>query len=190
MGIAQIAITPSPPALKRALWGTFFWAIFYHSEGLDSFSLNKCPKPSGQGFRPPQHQANARLNLENSSIKKCPKPSGQGFRPSPPNGQCPNRGGDILKGASLRWMCVSICMCVWELWLKCRAIMVESAQGTGVDPLMKFSGQKNTHPPRGAQSPPWPLPGNQPTMELKTTFWKFVRKKLVHREKLYFALFH
>ena len=65
------------------------------------FSLNKCPKPSGQGFRPPQNQANARLNLENSSLKKCPKPSGQGFRPPPPNGQCPNRGGDLLKGASL-----------------------------------------------------------------------------------------
>ena len=29
VGIAQIAITP-PPALKRALWGTFFQARFYH----------------------------------------------------------------------------------------------------------------------------------------------------------------
>ena len=29
LGIAQIAITP-PPALKRALWGTFFQARFYH----------------------------------------------------------------------------------------------------------------------------------------------------------------
>ena len=77
-------------------------------------------------------------------------------------------GGYKLK--RVRRMCVSIWMCVWELWLKCRAIMVERAQGTGVDPLMKFSGQKNTHPPRGAQSPPWALPGNQPTMELKTTF--------------------
>ena len=28
VGIAQIAITP--PALKRALWGTFFQARFYH----------------------------------------------------------------------------------------------------------------------------------------------------------------
>ena len=63
--------------------------------------MNKCPKPSGQGFRPPQNQANARLNLENSSLKKCPKPSGQGFRPPPPNGQCPNRGGTLLKGASV-----------------------------------------------------------------------------------------
>ena len=66
------------------------------------FSLNKCLKPSGQGFRPPQNQANARLNLENSSLKKCPKPSGQGFRPPPPNGQCPHRGGDKLKGDSLK----------------------------------------------------------------------------------------
>ena len=65
------------------------------------FSLNKCPKPSGQGFRPPQNQANAHLNLENSSLKKCPKPSGQGFRPPPPYGQCPNRGDANFKGASL-----------------------------------------------------------------------------------------
>ena len=33
LGIAQIAIGP-PPALNRALWGTFFRAIFYHSAGL------------------------------------------------------------------------------------------------------------------------------------------------------------
>merc|ERR1712020_66919 len=74
-----------PPALKRALWGTFFQALFSHFKGLYAFgngntlkpcsSLNKCPKPSGQGFRPPHNQANARLNLENSSLKKCPKPS-------------------------------------------------------------------------------------------------------------------
>ena len=90
-----------PPALKRALWGTFFQARFSHFKGLYASgngntcsSLNKFPKPPGQGFRPPHNQANARLNLENSSLKKCPKPSGQGFRPPPPNGQCPNRGGD------------------------------------------------------------------------------------------------
>merc|ERR1712016_219435 len=82
---------PPPPALKRALWGTFFQARFYHFTIFTifltiflPFSLNKCPKPSGQGFRPPQNQANARLNLENSSLKKCLKPSGQGFRPPPP----------------------------------------------------------------------------------------------------------
>ena len=39
---------------------------------------------------------------------------------------------------------------VWKLVLKCsRAIMVESAQETGVDPLMKFSCQKNTQLPQG-----------------------------------------
>ena len=48
------------------------------------FSLHKCPKPSWQGFRPPQNQANAHLILANSSLKKCPKPSGQGSRPPPP----------------------------------------------------------------------------------------------------------
>ena len=98
----------APPALKRAPWGTFFQARFYLFTIFTifltiflPFSLNKCPKPSGQGFRPPQNQANAHLNLENSSLKKCPKPSGQGFRPPPPNGQCPHGGGDKLKGASL-----------------------------------------------------------------------------------------
>ena len=102
---------PSPPHSNRHSGALFFWrdfTIFYHFYHFlpflplfTIFSLNKCPKPSGQGFRPPQNQANARLNLENSSLKKCPKPSGQGFRPPPPNGQCPNRGGDLLKGASL-----------------------------------------------------------------------------------------
>ena len=99
-------------------WNGHFGALFFRRDFTIlpflpfclPFSLNKCPKPSGQGFRPPQNQANARLNLENSSLKKCPKPSGQGFRPPPPNGQCPNRGGDLLKGASLRthivlWNC-------------------------------------------------------------------------------------
>ena len=52
-------------------------------------------------FRPPQNQGNAHLNLENSSLKKCPKPSGQGFRPPPPYGQCPNRVRANLTGASL-----------------------------------------------------------------------------------------
>ena len=41
-------------------------------------------KPSWQGFRSPQNQGNAHLNLENSSVKKCPKSFGQGFRPPPP----------------------------------------------------------------------------------------------------------
>ena len=56
---------------------------------LDSSSLNKCPKPSGQAFRPPQKQGNAHLNLDNSSLNKCPKPSGQAFRP-------PKKQGDAM----------------------------------------------------------------------------------------------
>ena len=65
------------------------------------FSLHKCPKPSWQGFRPPQNQSNARLNLVNSSLKKCPKPSGQGLRPPPPYRQCPNATRVNFSGASL-----------------------------------------------------------------------------------------
>ena len=91
LGIAQIAITP-PPRTQTGTLGHFF---FRHDFTIlpflrlflpffTIFSLNKCPKPSGQGFRPPQNQANAHLNLENSSLKKCPKPSGQGFRPPHP----------------------------------------------------------------------------------------------------------
>ena len=128
MGIAQIAITP-PPRTQTGTLGHFFsgailpfftiFTIFYpFYHFFTIFSLNKCPKPSGQGFRPPQNQANAHLNLENSSLKKCPKPSGQGFRPPPPNGQCPNGGGDKLKGASLTsigaegdegWESIAVC---------------------------------------------------------------------------------
>ena len=85
LGIAQIAIAPPPsPSLKRALWGTLFLDRLEQMPFELQFSLHKCPKPSWQGFRPPQNQANARLNLVNSSLKKCPKPSGQGFRPPPP----------------------------------------------------------------------------------------------------------
>ena len=69
------------------------------------FSLHKCPKPSWQGFRPPQNQAIAHLILANSSLKKCPKPSGQGSRPPPPYGQCPNACGMNLRGASLSYTC-------------------------------------------------------------------------------------
>ena len=41
---------------------------------------------SGKG--PPQKQANAPLNMDNFSLNKCPKPSWQGFRP-PKNKQIP-----------------------------------------------------------------------------------------------------
>ena len=38
--------------------------------------------------------------MDNSSLNKCPKPSGQGSRP-PPFGQCPNRPCNFFSGASL-----------------------------------------------------------------------------------------
>ena len=53
------------PALKQALWGTS--------------SPKKCPKPSGQGSRPPQIK-------QILPKKSCPKPSGQGLRPPPLTG--------------------------------------------------------------------------------------------------------
>ena len=78
LGIAQIAITPLPPRTQTGTLGHFFSGAilpFYHFYHFFlPFSLNKCPKPSGQGFRPPQNQANAHLILANSSLKKCPKP--------------------------------------------------------------------------------------------------------------------
>ena len=80
LGIARIAFAPPPP----------------HSNG-HSGALRlrkKCPKPSGQGSRPPQNQVN-------SSQKSCPKPSGQGLRPPSPYGQCPNAPSMNFRGASL-----------------------------------------------------------------------------------------
>ena len=60
----------------------FFWAIFYHSAGLYASENIKCPKPSGQAFRPP---------------------------PPPPNGQCPNGGGINPLGSSLSrsYVCIA-----------------------------------------------------------------------------------
>ena len=100
LGITQIAIGP-PPRTQPGTLGHFFRAIFYHSAGLYASENGKCPKPSGQAFRPPQKQGYAHLNLDNSSLNKCPKPSGQAFRPTHPNGQCPNVGGVNAKGSSL-----------------------------------------------------------------------------------------
>ena len=37
----------------------------------------------------PQKQANTYLNLDNFSLNKCPKPSWQAFRPSPHSGNAP-----------------------------------------------------------------------------------------------------
>ena len=40
--------------------------------------------------------------MDNSPLNKCPKPSRQGIRPpNPPNGQCPNERGFWFVGASL-----------------------------------------------------------------------------------------
>ena len=75
LGIAQIAFTPPPPHSNGHSGALFFRRDFTILPFLPfclPFSLNKCPKPSGQGFRPPQNQANARLNLENSSLKSAP----------------------------------------------------------------------------------------------------------------------
>ena len=62
--------------------------------------------------------------MDNSSLNKCPKPSGQAFRPPAPFGQCPNRPCNFLSGASLRSLDfafngsldlhrISICLWLW-----------------------------------------------------------------------------
>ena len=65
-----------------------------------NFHCISAPNHPGKGSDPP-NQANAPLNMDNSSQNKCPKPFGQGSRPPPPFGQCPNRPGIFLTGASL-----------------------------------------------------------------------------------------
>ena len=61
------------------------------------------PNHPGKLFDPPQNQANARLYLDNSPLNRCPKPSWQGFRPpTPPNGQCPKEQRFSYVGASLK----------------------------------------------------------------------------------------
>ena len=62
---------------------------------------HKSPKPSWQPSWPPHNQTNAHFSWGTSSLNKCPKPSGQAFRPPAPFGQCPNRGCNIFDGASL-----------------------------------------------------------------------------------------
>ena len=51
----------TPPRTQTGTLGHFFQAQFYHFSPFlplftlfTIFSLNKCPKPSGQGFRPPK----------------------------------------------------------------------------------------------------------------------------------------
>ena len=54
LGIAQIAVRPPLPALKRALWGTFFRALF---EGLYGSNRKKgAPNRLDKGLAPsPPH---------------------------------------------------------------------------------------------------------------------------------------
>ena len=56
-----------------------------------NFHCISAPKHPGKGSDPPQSSKWAlELFLNNSSLNKCPKPSWQAFRPpAPPNGQCP-----------------------------------------------------------------------------------------------------
>ena len=49
VGIAQITITPPPPALKRAPWGTFFQARFSHFKGLYASGNGNTLKPHAMG---------------------------------------------------------------------------------------------------------------------------------------------
>ena len=64
------------PALNRALWDQFGEIC-----KITVVAVNKCPKPSGQAFRPPQNKDMPIWTWDNSSLNKCPKPSGQAFRP-------------------------------------------------------------------------------------------------------------
>ena len=41
-------------------------------------------------------------------LNKCPKPSGQAFRPLPPNGQCPNVEYMNEKGSSPSEACIDL----------------------------------------------------------------------------------
>ena len=61
-----------PPELNRALWDWALWDQFEKICKITVVAVNKCPKPSGQAFRPPN-----------------------------PNGQCPNVGLNNYYGSSL-----------------------------------------------------------------------------------------
>ena len=81
-------------SLLRKLWQP--WLL-----GKPHWNSCCAPNHPGKGLDPPSNQANAHLILANSSLKKCPKPSGQGLRPPPPYGQCPNAPSMNLRKASL-----------------------------------------------------------------------------------------
>ena len=66
-------------SLLRKLWQP--WLL-----GKPHWNSCCAPNHPGKGLDPPSNQANAHLILANSSLKKCPKPSGQGSRPPPLTG--------------------------------------------------------------------------------------------------------
>ena len=78
-------------SLLRKLWQP--WLL-----GKPHWNSCCAPNHPGKGLDPPSNQANAHLILANSSLKKCPKPSGQGLRPPPSYGQCPNAPCMNLRG--------------------------------------------------------------------------------------------
>ena len=87
-------------------WGTVpTWPTYLHDLPTNLTylpDLPTCPKPSGQGFRPPQNQ-------EKSSLKSCPKPSRQALRPPlPPLTGNAQINSHIFGGASLRGL--------WSPW--------------------------------------------------------------------------
>ena len=60
LGIAQIAIGP-PPALNRALWGTFFRAIFTILQGCMLPKTVSAPNHLGKRLDPPTQTGNAQM---------------------------------------------------------------------------------------------------------------------------------
>ena len=100
MGIAQIAIAP-PPLHSNGHSGALYFRTDLSKCHLNfNFHCTSAPNHPGKGSDPP-NQANAPLNMDNSSQNKCPKPFGQGSRPPPPFGQCLNRPCVFFSGASL-----------------------------------------------------------------------------------------
>ena len=92
----------TPPRTQTGTLGHFFSGAilpFYHFyHFVYHFLWISAPNHPGKGL----NQANAHLNLENSSLKKCPKPSGQGFRPPPQTGNAHMEVVTSWKGLPLR----------------------------------------------------------------------------------------
>ena len=92
---------PPPPLHSNGHSGAlYFWTDLSKCHLNFNFHCISAPNHPGKGSDPP-NQANAPLNMDNSSQNKCPKPFGQGSRPPPPFGQCPNRPDIFQTGASL-----------------------------------------------------------------------------------------